>query len=243
MLLNNKRDISLLNIRNGGILIIVPHADDDLIGCFSIINKQQQVYAYYIGEYSIKNVILSRRRDEEFKNFANSFNLTIIGKESANHIDNIKSAIIDNDIQTVITPDFNDWHSDHQQASLYVIEALSTLKVMPDILTYSITVPKPFFKKVLIAPLNKELQKKKWDAFKQFYKSQNFMPVKRFMLQERLNAVGVSNAYAAELFTSFTYAEFCDSYRIRPTNETQIHIKGLINNIEAIRRFSDTCFQ
>lgn len=35
------------------ILIIVPHADDDIIGCFPILRSSQKVFLYYIGNLKL----------------------------------------------------------------------------------------------------------------------------------------------------------------------------------------------
>ncbi len=240
LLRSNERKILPLDITNRNILIIVPHADDDLIGCFTIINRFKQVYAYYIGDYSNLNKESILRRDSEFNQFANSQNLKIVNKRSENHSYNIKNAINALNINIIVTPDFNDWHVDHQCASKYVIDCLNSLYFKPMLLTYSVTVPKPFFKKSYFLPMDKQMQEKKWNMFNRFYISQRFMPVFRFKLQERINAIGIKDTYACELFTTYSYDEFIKSFNERPMNQERSYIRENIINIKKIRQYSDT---
>jgi len=221
-------------------MIVIPHADDDLIGCFCVINGFNKVYAYYIGDYPIKNDELTKKRDRELKSFSELYGLKLVDKMNTEHSANIRAAILKHEIGYVVTPDFNDWHPDHQQASKYVIDALAELENKPTILTYCVTVPKPFLRETLYVPMSKKLQRLKWDTFRKIYKSQRFMPVERFMFQERLNAIGIDNTYAAELFSPLSYEQLCKEYNSRPSPATMESVKHMIYNICKIRKYSDS---
>lgn len=241
ILQNKHRITSSLDCSNiGNVLVVIPHADDDLIGCYSIIEGNNNIYGYYIGDYPIKDSSLTFIRDNELVQFANSFNLNIIKKNSNNHVVNIKDTILNYKITTILTPDFNDWHPDHQKASKYVIDAIKGITNMPLILTYSITVPKPFFRNCLYSILSREAQEKKWNTFNKFYISQRFMPIKRFKFQEIINAIGIDGVYAAELFTPLSFDELVEEYKVRPTDSVRVNIRSLINDISKIRNYSDS---
>ena len=65
------------------------------------------------------------------------------------------------------------------------------------------------------------------------------MPIARFRLQEKLNALRIRGIYSAELYRQVTTYELQELYRSKPDDKMREHIMGLINNIIDIRNYSD----
>lgn len=220
------------------ILIIVPHADDDIIGCFPILRSSQKVFLYYIGNYKINDPLMTKKRDNEFRNLMEFFNHEVISHITDDHSENIKKAIIDYKISTIFSPDYIDWHEDHQIATTYLLHALMGNISDINIFTYTITVPhSPRGNKYFI-PYSEAEQKIKWDLFKRYYPSQAFMPVKRFMINERINASSISgDIYAADIYESFSINQLNESFNNKPDQLHRKGIYGLINNLQKIHNY------
>lgn len=225
-------DLSVL----GNTLIIVPHADDELIGCHGILKKtDKNVWLYYIGHYPIVDEQLRHTRDNELLSLSKLFGINVISHND--DISNLIDAINRHKITSVFTPDFVDWHEDHQNASLLLKESIPNLDHQPDIYTYSVTVPFKSHGQLYALPYTRQELSEKWNLFYEIYRSQNFMPVCRFKNQERINAIGLDNAYAAELFRKVSVREFMAAAESRPQKDERTHIYSLINSITDIRSF------
>lgn len=225
-------DLSVL----GNTLIIVPHADDELIGCLGILKKtDKNVWLYYIGHYPIVDEKLRLTRDNELLSLSKKLGIDLIRHDD--DISNFINAINEHKIKSVFTPDFVDWHEDHQNASLLLKESIPNLDHQPDIYTYSVTVPFKSHGQLYALPYTRQELSEKWNLFYEIYRSQNFMPVCRFKNQERINAIGLDNAYAAELFRKVSVREFMAAADNRPQKDERTHIYSLINSITDIRSY------
>lgn len=221
------------------ILIVVPHADDDIIGNFGVLKFAKKVSLYHVGHYPINDAKLTAERTKELGNLAKIFNASLLEVESSDHISNIKQILQSSQFDAVFTPCPFDWHPDHQNATRYLMLASMDLGNKTDIYMYSVTVPFPIRANCSIIPLTRSLQIEKWNWFKRIYSSQLFMPVLRFKLHERLNGVRTSNAYSAETYIKVSLAELNHYIINSPGTEQRDLIYSRINNIKKIKQLRD----
>lgn len=239
---NYSRCLSPMNLTSlNKTLIIVPHADDDLIGNYSIFKyATNNVYVYHVGNYPIEDDELTYRRNNELRNFCQHFNAQLFNHTSLSHPQDIAKLISENEINSIFTPDFFDWHPDHQKATEYLLDALELLNWKGKIFTYSISVPKPLNKPAFFIPYTKTEQNEKWRLFYRFYPSQKFMPVSRFKFQERINSTGINGAYAGDIYTEMSYTELKKAQRDAPDENLRNMLLRELNNLIKIRQFSDS---
>ena len=224
----------------GNILIIVPHADDELIGNYQLLKYAgNRLYVYHIGNYKKENQLLINARNEELRKLCKQYGAHLFNHADSPYCQDIIKILSEYSINTIFTPDLFDWHIDHQDATKYLIESLDLYKWDGEIFTYSISVPKSYVCSSYFIPYSKNEQKEKWLLFKQFYPSQNFMPVKRFIYHERLNAIGIDRAYSADLYSRVTLSQLKKLQSSAPNERMRDIINSNLNNIVSIRELSD----
>lgn len=180
-------------------LFLVPHADDDLLGGYTIakLQKGNIIYGYYGLTGSNRDIKNKERRDNEFQNYCKTVDIPYY---VISDISEIVKLIKNNEIKIVFLPSIFDWHPEHRKLNYDLLELFNSINKLEDlrIIWYGVTIP-IVSSRALMVPMSKEMQKNKYDLFSKIYTSQNHMPVKRFAYQEKLNANGTSD-YSAELF-------------------------------------------
>lgn len=189
-----------VNSISGKSLIIVPHADDELIGCYQFISTHREqvilFYCNYLGcNYCKTN---ERLRKAEFEQFCQAIGIKYI---IANH--DVQKSLDDaiNSIkpQNILLPSIVDWHHEHRLANT-ILE--THLKQNPSssvkkIIWYHISVPMYGSVANYACCMTRCEQNTKWQCFSDHYPSQRFINVYRFKLAERDCMTG---CYAAETF-------------------------------------------
>jgi len=183
------------------ILIIAPHADDEWIGCYSILKiKHANITCCYMNMYGndySENNIQTRRQEIMGSSQYWNFDLRIVGNDC---VEFIKECVKGNNKCFIPSP--YDWHPEHRKTFCKFYEAYSQLNTREkdgiEVYYYSISVPHSNREKLNYIPLTKEDVNHKWKEFNNIYTSQSFMPSYRYKLQLRL--VPQNIGYAAQLF-------------------------------------------
>lgn len=210
-----KIDNSNLDL-NGKILIIVPHADDELIGCYSIIKKHtDKVQLLYVGYTGHNNNIDNYNiRKNEFCEFCKINNVKYqIIKDISNMKEEMKILISNLNPNYIFIPSMMDWHNEH----IIISELLDSMNQVIDnnskIVLYKISQFLPLKTINMALKMTKKEQKLKWDMFKKTYKSQNSIPYDRFIAEEQI--IGKEfNFYACESFSMYSKKEWLDYYEL-----------------------------
>ena len=63
------------------------------------------------------------------------------------------------------------------------------------------------------------------------------MPVNRFKIQEKINAIGIDRCYAAEIYTKVTAEYLGKLLASKPDEAEQVYIQSMIGNIRKIRQY------
>ncbi|MBP2657835.1 MAG: family deacetylase [Firmicutes bacterium] len=228
----------LLNLNQfNKIMILIPHADDELIGCYNIIkNSKKQVVGYYLGfngsNKSEENAIIRKNEIESIAN-ALDFKLKISNGDRNKQLMRI---LINENPDLICVPSFIDWHNEHIEANRILINVLEKLKdkrVKVNILTYQVSVPMLEKDITHFQSMSKISQNEKWHLFK-VYKSQEYMPSFRFKLNEKVSGKLIS-CYAAEVYRLFRYDEYKEEFN-KWERIDKSQLKRDINNLINIRK-------
>lgn len=195
-------NVTPLEIKSSdSILILAPHADDEWVGCYSLLkSKKEGITCCYMNlygkDYSASNI--STRTQEIMKSSQYwGFDLRIINNDS---IEDIKECIIGKSKCFIPSP--YDWHPEHRKTFCLFYKAYSLLsdsqKEGVNVYYYSVSVPHSNREVLDYIPLTKEEICQKWIEFNNIYSSQSFMPSLRYKLQLRL--VPQKVGYAAQMF-------------------------------------------
>lgn len=215
-------------------VIIAPHADDELLGCFAYIKKHPNTVILYCGllgsNYGEKNAAI---REKEFISFCEGkgINYKLLHD---NLKEEIKSSIECLRPSSILIPSFVDWHKEHRLMSIVLLDVVDSLHDST-IIWYRVSVP------IMLYNYSVEESRRgfinKWKCFLHHYSSQKSINYKRFQFIEKHC---VSNVYAAELFYIQTKNDFVNNMELLLP---QVHIldslKHVLNNYKALSR--NTC--
>lgn len=220
--------------KNKRILIIAPHPDDELIGCFALISKYRNLVDIYYtgltGYNKSKDNIIKRRK--EIQKLCEKYNAGLY-LDKAGEYKQLSLINFDN-YQYIFIPSFIDWHWEHRNTCLNALKYIIEKKYCQNIMFYMVTVPIP----AKYVNYYNEIGKDKWGAFKEIYLSQSFMPIDRFRAVER--SYLLTNNSRIEPYYEID-ADNCIDYinAFKTLNETELdEMYKSINNIKKIREKS-----
>lgn len=248
---NYIEDISWLN--EGRILLIAPHADDELLSSYSLLTKAKNIVVYYCG-FTGSNHEESNRiiRKNEIEAVCKNLNIPIFDGCGACY--NLKEVLTAENFKSIVIPSIVDWHPEHRKVSYILYNIMKEINITPKIYSYSVTVPNESKRKISCVPLTKVEFKKKYELFKRIYKSQLFMPLYRFKINERINGYNI-NMYAAEVFCYYELNEWkentlvfmsAESVNDKRLIEMSISLGESLGNLEELRILSSNmyhCFE
>lgn len=172
---------------NQRVIIIAPHADDELIGCYGILSKyKKQVKVFYcslLGE----NVTAHNKniRERELMSYLNSMQIEYF--ISNNEIIEDLSMILDSYEPAIIAlPSYVDWHSEHRKVNEILHDLLAKRRTCYTILWYHVSLPIPYMYVNCVTRFNKQDHRAKWYSLISYYKSQLHMDIDRFRAVEQL---------------------------------------------------------
>lgn len=185
------------------ILMMVPHADDELISSYSVLCNAEDVTVYYCGFTGSNNKEENRTtRRKEILALCSELNVQII--EGDANCMNLREVISQGKFDTILIPSIVDWHAEHRRISYLINNVCASLHLKPRIYTYSVTVPNESHKEVICIPLSADQLQKKYNLFKRIYLSQKVMPIVRLKLNEKINGYH-AGCYAAEVFSKYEF--------------------------------------
>ena len=193
---------------DGKILVVAPHADDELIGCHQLIlNHRENVVLFYCAFLgSNQNESNRRTREKEFLDYAHAMDVRYIISSPGNVLNDLRLAINDIKPSYLLLPTIVDWHSEHRLINELCLDLFPSTSSPIKICWYHISIPIPRDFINSFVDMSKEQHNYKWGLMKKCYPSQLHMDIARFRFVEKLH--GIEKRY-------------CDSYRVLSVNEWQ----------------------
>ena len=231
---NKYESISMIELQQPS-LLIVPHADDELIGCYGLISSNLINDVIYCG-YATDE--MADIRQKELNTFMSRFSSKLIVSEGRIE-DDILNLLNKNRYKSIFLPSPLDWHPDHRGLSNMLLDCLSNIAdYNPDIYLYTITVPHCEFGTLEYRALSNTIFKNKWSDFERCYKSQLHLPIRRFKQKERIQGYMCSKD-AVELYMYVTVSELKFFYtECKKREKLLCESISIINNLEKIFLFS-----
>ena len=216
-------------------LILIPHADDEWIGCSRVILNDNTSILFDMdmsGNDSDQQHIL---RKKELKKVALETGCVY---KCISIYDKVKSLIeiIENrKPYYIFLPYYYDWHSEHIDVMRILKEALSTTCYNCKIAMYQVSLPMISRHITNYYPMCKEECEGKWRFFNKQYVTQKYLPTIRFASHEYING-GLFSCYSAEVFSVVESKDWCSRVDrlIMSEQERKVALKN-INNIKNIR--------
>jgi len=216
-------------------MVLIPHADDEWIGCSQIIRKMKSVLLVDTDMDGGDSPSIHSERKAELQRISEMFNhpLYILGENKANELLQI---IEQKSPDYILVPFFYDWHPEHIMVMGLLEQLLKSETLKSNVLMYQVSVPigTQWINRVM--PMSKQDLREKWNVFKQVYKTQLHLPYFRFAMHEHINGF-LSKNHAAEVFVHLTGKEWLN----QKTNITEMALKDKeliltnLNNIQKIR--------
>lgn len=236
-----------------GQLLLVPHADDELLGAYALIRRERKklILAYYGFTGSNHSEDNRKRRDAEFLRFCSETGTEHTRIDSSHTLCQLLS---ERSIRTVYVPSLVDWHPEHRKLNYELHAALAGAMAdgcAPEELNitwYSVTVPIEDANAVIV-PMTKEEQDEKYRLFREIYLSQAHMPLERFALQERINAKGTVH-HCGEVYLPLSmrqWKQMTEKAMEIERNGNEVSklsaLSGRINDIKVIRSEASGLYQ
>ena len=240
---HNRRMVETLSFTHSDkVLIMVPHADDELINCHKLINdnKDSILLLFFSLTGTKKDVINKKKREKEFETYCKTSGVKsyIVNSETDNYTQfcNLIEAYKPNKI---VLPSFIDWHKEHMLLSSYMYDYLVKFhpSILEYIIIYSVSFPMHSDFVNAICPMSKQEQELKWNLFDTIYKTQSGFPVYRFKYWERLYAKELCNNYSTEYFHVFNKTDWIYWYESMYDGSVCVP-QDIINNLIAVRSLS-----
>lgn len=179
-------DASELGLENDRILIIAPHADDELIGCYSIISRYTDNVHVCCCSLTGSNSSVNNKntREHEFTEFCKALkvNYSILQGRLDKSMEEL---LLSYKPTVVFLPSFIDWHDEHRLVDKILEDILKKILSPPQVIWYQVSVPISIKAINSYMLLGREKQKLKWKLFGTFYQSQNHLNTRRFSFLEK----------------------------------------------------------
>ncbi len=210
---------------SGAFLILVPHADDEWVGCSRLLEDgENDITLCYMDMLGGDSKEIHKLRYSELMNMAKikRANLLHFDGDFGTKVNELKKIIENHKTDYICVPSYYDWHQEHLEVIQMLRKVLLSSILLPDlkILMYQVSVPMPEAMITNCLLMSKEEQKNKWILFRKVYKTQDFFPVKRFMHNEFVNG-GFVNSYSAEVYSCMSCKQWLSSVERKKINENQ----------------------
>lgn len=212
-------------IISGSFLILVPHADDEWVGCGGLFeDNNNKITLCYMNMPGGDSKEIHAQRYMELSQMAKikDVHLLHLDGNEEQKVEKLKKIIEKTKPEHICVPSCYDWHLEHLAVIKMLKKSLLNNNVPADlkILTYQVSVPMPENIINAYSPISKIQQKEKWALFRQVYKTQDFFPVERFMHNEYVSG-GIAGSYSAEVYCSMNYKDWITFVEKNTVNETQ----------------------
>ncbi len=195
------------------IVILIPHADDEWIGCSQIIVHTNDVVLCNLNMPGGDTTELHMRRFEELKLISEKYNSRLLNLEYSNLENELTQVILAEKPELIFVPFYYDWHEEHVKSMQCLCKCLGNIgekKIKKiRIAMYQVSVPIPNRWINFALPMRKNEFYNKWQTFDTVYKTQVSLPWQRFRYSELING-RLCNNYAAEVFSVLDCKVWCD---------------------------------
>jgi hypothetical protein len=186
---------------NKRILVLSPHADDELIGCDQLLKSNNSCEIYYCGFLGsdTSNSNANVRLNELLAySLHNNVECNVVPNGQSNNY-YLTSVIKRYKPDIIAVPFIYDWHYQHYLTNTLLAEAIIDMQYECDILQYQISVPIPNTLVTHYSCMSKSDHKLKWQGFMEIYKSQIMIPYARFKIVEKIAGKSL-NCFASEVY-------------------------------------------
>lgn len=226
-----------LNVSCKNIAIIAPHADDELIGCFSMIKNANIFLCSLTG--TNKSLDNKLTREKEFISICDDLKLRYYISKG-NLLNDLTDYILLNRPNLIALPCAIDWHSEHRMINNMVAQICYENGFFPTIIWYQISVPLARNEINRMNVISKKEQQKKWILFKKYYKSQLSININRFIFVEN----HFIKHKCIEPFIELDFHKFYSMVkRIKDKDDKLNNIKDEINIIDKINNSSSVLYK
>lgn len=231
---------------NGRKLILIPHPDDEWIGCSQIIMGYDDVILCNMNMSGGDSVEMHLKREKELLKLSSQYNARYVSL----HNDTIKELIdvlLIEKPKMVFVPCPVDWHEEHIEVMDILDKATSEINNdnwIEDlkVVMYQVSVPMPIRMVTHTIEMKKMMQESKWRVFGQIYETQHHIPQNRFRLNERINGA-INCVYAVEVYSVQKAKDWKTRFKKRIPNEHQrAELRSKLNDIVAIRSYINEVF-
>lgn len=186
---------------DGKILVLMPHSDDEWIGCSSLLINNSNVVVLNMDMCGGDTKEVHKLRFEEAVKASKKYGYSlenIMGDKTEALLKILKEYVP----KYVLLPFYLDWHEEHVEVMNIFLNSAQRmpLEEIPEVVMYQVSLPLPYKMIDLCYPMTKKEWKRKWRELCKIYRSQVFLPVKRFAYNEYINGA-VCGAYACEVFS------------------------------------------
>lgn len=218
---------------DGPILIIAPHADDELIGCHRLIRNNAEkitiLYCAFLGSnYSEQN---RQVRQREFEHYARMQGCDYAISSPEQLQSKLITLIHQLNPAYIFLPSFVDWHPEHRLINKILIETFKAITMNVRIGWYHISLPIPGIFVNSYSEMDEKQQHEKWETMAACYPSQMHMDISRFKFIENL---GNSSATLAEAYVILPISKWKTAVET-VSDETELNsLKMTLGNIKSM---------
>lgn len=181
-------------------LVIIPHADDEWIGCSRILERHRNTILLYMNMQGGNNTKERIIRHHELKQISSLLDLELYSTNE-NKENELKCAIYKFRPSHIFIPFCFDWHEDHIKCMQSLRAVLQNYHQDVKIAMYQVSLPiLPTNLITHIEGMSKMEWKHKWNVFVNVYRSQLDIPYFRFGINERVLSLN-TKYYAAEAYS------------------------------------------
>ncbi len=227
-----------LSLPNGKILILIPHSDDEWIGCSQIIKRRWNDIVFCNMDMSGDDEeAVHKVRYKELENTATLYNIQLETMKESKE-DYLCELVKKINPSLIMVPFFLDWHQEHIVVMNVLENALKRISDKNTVVgMYQVSLPILPEMVTTSFGIDKNELRGKWKYFKSNYKTQRSFPYKRFMLNERINGA-ISNNYAAEIYCLMGAENWCYMKQKWQLSRDEIEaVKGRLNDISKTRLY------
>lgn len=199
-------------------MIILPHSDDEWVGCSQVIMEDDDLFLCDADMPGGDSLEMHALRKKEVKKTADFFQREIVTLSEANTLEEVVHRYCP---LYIMLPFYMDWHPEHIKVMEMVAEIIDNMPSVKAIIMYQVSVPiLPEFVTHVIS-LSKLAFRKKWAYFRSTYISQTTIPYRRFGCNERINGEFCCS-YAAEVFRIVEKKQWLQELQVYRLSETEV---------------------
>lgn len=235
LLIRNGKKILKSGLPHGKKIVLVPHSDDEWIGCSQIIKNERDTVIVNMNMDGNDNKDIHKIRYNEMQVTSRKYGIKIISlrDDKVNHLSEI---IEQENPKYICVPYYIDWHDEHIEV-MHILRKVLRSNDNYIIIMYQVSLPICLDDITNYYSLNRKDWKKKWIHFKKTYKTQSNFPWYRFATNERINGSSLG-CFAAETYSIVS----CEQWKYnlskkRLTDEQRENIKKILSSIKKTRNY------